>query len=67
MSGKTVVDIKVEIILNQTLPGITLCYPHFHIPETLGVNETILQELKQKYEDYFKYEKLLDNSTLKEN
>ena len=67
MSGKTVVNIKVETILNQMLPAITICYPYFHIPETLGVKETLLQELKQNYEEYFNYEKLLDNSTLKEN
>ena len=67
MSGKTVVNIKVETILNQTLPGITICYPYFHLPETLGENKTILRELKQNYEDYFNYEKTLDNSTLKQN
>ena len=67
MSGKTVVNIKVETILNQTSPGITLCYSYFHPPETLGVNETILIELKQNYEDYFRMEKLLENASLNVN
>ena len=51
MSGKTVVNIKVETIINQTLPGITVCYPSYFILETLKVNDNIAQQFKKNYQD----------------
>ena len=49
MSGKTVVNIKVETILNQTLPAITICLPSFYIPDNINVNESINKELQNNF------------------
>ena len=52
MSGKTVANIKVETILNQTLPAITICYPSYYSTEKIDDrNDPTLMELKQNYLD----------------
>ena len=49
MSGKTVVNIKVETILNQTLPGITVCSIPKYIPAGIDINGTLTEELKKHF------------------
>src|ERR1700761_4976878 len=49
MSGKTVVNIKVETILNQTLPAITTCIiPKYNLAG-IDINGTLTKELKKHF------------------
>ena len=52
MSGKTVVNIKVETIVNQTLPAITICYPSYYSMKTLNRSDPIIQKLIQALFDF---------------
>ena len=67
MSGKTVVNIKVETILNQTLPAITVCFSSHYILDKIDENDPIIIELKQRYLERIdlaiKLDKLYENST----
>ena len=63
MNGKTVVNIKVEKIVNQTLPGFTICYPSYYSAEKIDDrNDSILRQLKQNYLDNKDLEEKLRNN-----
>ena len=64
MSGKTVVNIRVETILNQTLPAITVCYSTYYTPDTLKLNDSIAHEFKKIYEEENEMIRLSQNKTV---
>ena len=47
MSGKTVVNIKVETILNQTLPAITVCFSSYYSIDSMDKNDSIVQDFHE--------------------
>ena len=49
MSGKTVVNIKIETILNQTLPVITVCYNQSINRNIFDLNDPVLKEINNYY------------------
>ena len=72
MSGKTVVNIKVETILNQTLPGITVCFASYYSPHQIDDrNNPTIAKIKKNYHNlenvYRDLDKLFNNQTQERN
>ena len=64
MSGKTVVNIEIGRIYEDTIPGITICYPiALSMKRTAQLND----KTKKYYDEYDKLIKELDKNFSKEN